>query len=326
MKIGIIVCLLCLFATGCNKPYHSSLQTPNVIRQPAANKLSQPINFETPNLNHHTFQVITPTKAPVPPSNSPTPTPFRSQIKSQLKLSEKRQKKPKEPSLPVQQTQQKKLTLVQLRHKYPQVFKLNGSPREKKIALTFDDGPDDKYTPQILDVLHRYHVPATFFVVGSRSQAHPAIIKRIVKEGHALGNHSYNHANPAMLTEAQFQKQIENTQLVLRQIIGFEPRLIRTPYGALNEVQLHWAAEHGFVIVNWDIDSLDWKQLSSTQILANILNHTHKGAIVLQHSAGGQRQDLSGTVKALPTLIEQLKMQGYELVTVPQLLHVTQAK
>jgi peptidoglycan/xylan/chitin deacetylase (PgdA/CDA1 family) len=325
MKIGITVCLLCLFAAGCNKPYHSSIQTPVPTTQPATNKLSQPLNFETPNLTHHTIRDITPTKAPVP-TNSPSPTPFRGQIKSKLKLSENRQKKSKEPSVPVQQTQQKKLTLVQLRNKYPQVFRLNGSPREKKIALTFDDGPDDKYTPQILDVLHRYHVPATFFVVGYRSQGHPAIIKRIVKEGHALGNHSYNHANPAMLTEAQFQKQIETTQLILRQIIGFEPRLIRTPYGALNEAQLHWAAAHGFVIVNWDIDSQDWKQLSSAQVLGNILSHTHKGAIVLQHSAGGQRQDLSGTVKALPALIEQLKMQGYELVTVPELLHVNQAK
>jgi peptidoglycan/xylan/chitin deacetylase (PgdA/CDA1 family) len=319
MKIGIVVCLLCFFAAGCNKPYHSSIQTPNPTWQPAADKLSQSLNFLTPNLTDHTIQVITPTKAPLS-SNSPKPTPRR------FNLSEFYNKKKKETSLPVQQTQQKKLTLVQLRNKYPQVFKLNGSPWEKKIALTFDDGPDDKYTPQILDVLHKYRVPATFFVLGNRSNNHPAIIKRIVKEGHALGNHSYNHANPALLTDAQFQKQIESTQLVLKQIIGFEPRLIRTPYGALNEAQLHWVAAHGFIIVNWDIDSLDWKQLNSAQVLANILNHTHKGAIILQHSAGGDRQDLSGTVEALPTIIEKLKMQGYELVTVPQLLHVNQAK
>jgi peptidoglycan/xylan/chitin deacetylase (PgdA/CDA1 family) len=325
MKIGIVVCLLCFFAIGCNKPYLSSIQTPSPTQQPTAHQLNDSLNFQAANPNHHTFQASAPTKAPIP-SNSPKPASFQNKIKSQLNLSETVKKKPKEPSLPVQQTQQKRLTLVQLRNKYPQVFKLNGSPREKKIALTFDDGPDNKYTPQILDVLHKYRVPATFFVVGSRSKTHPAIIKRIVNEGHALGNHSYNHPNPAHLSEAQFQNQIENTQRVLRQIIGFEPRLIRTPYGALNEAQLHWAARHGFVVVNWDIDSLDWKQLDSAQVLANILSHAHQGAIVLQHSAGGDRQDLSGTVKALPTVIEKLKMQGYELVTVPQLLHVNQVK
>jgi peptidoglycan/xylan/chitin deacetylase (PgdA/CDA1 family) len=310
MKPAIVVCLLCSFVIGCNKPYHSSIQSPNPAQQPAAHQLNDPFKLQTSNPIQHTIQASTPTTAPKP-TNSPKPPSLHN--KSRL-------------NLPVHQTQQKRLTLVQLRNKYPQVFKLNGSPREKKIALTFDDGPDDIYTPQILDILHKHRVSATFFVTGSRSKTHPAMIKRIVNEGHALGNHSYNHANPDILSEPQFQNQIEQTQRVLKQIIGYEPRLIRTPYGAIQEAQLHWAAQHGFVVVNWDIDSLDWKQLNAAQVLANILSHTHRGAIVLQHSAGGDHQDLSGTVKALPTVIEKLKMQGYELVTVPQLLHVNQAK
>jgi peptidoglycan/xylan/chitin deacetylase (PgdA/CDA1 family) len=235
-------------------------------------------------------------------------------------------KKKKESSVPVQQNQQKKLTLPQLRVKYPQFFRLSGSAQESKIALTFDDGPDNKYTPAILDVLRKYHVSATFFLLGVRSEANPVIVRRIVNEGHAIGNHSYNHANPAKLTEAQFENQFTHTQAILRKLIGYEPKLIRTPYGALQENQLRWIAKNGMIAVNWDIDSMDWKELNASQVLANILDHTHRGAIILQHSAGGENQDLSGTVKALPFLIDQLKKQGFQLVTVPELLHVPLAK
>jgi peptidoglycan/xylan/chitin deacetylase (PgdA/CDA1 family) len=112
----------------------------------------------------------------------------------------------------------------------------------------------------------------------------------------------------------------------LHKIIGYEPKLIRTPYGALQENQLRWVAKNGMVAVNWDIDSKDWKELNASQVLANILEHTHRGAIILQHSAGGDHQDLSGTVKALPILIDQLKKQGFQLVTVPELLHLPSAK
>jgi peptidoglycan/xylan/chitin deacetylase (PgdA/CDA1 family) len=169
-------------------------------------------------------------------------------------------------------------------------------------------------------------VKATFFLLGVRSEANPAIVMRIVNEGHAIGNHSYNHANPAKLTEAQFEKQFTHTQAILHKIIGYEPKLIRTPYGALQENQLRWVAKNGMVAVNWDIDSKDWKELNASQVLANILEHTHRGAIILQHSAGGDHQDLSGTVKALPILIDQLKKQGFQLVTVPELLHLPSAK
>jgi peptidoglycan/xylan/chitin deacetylase (PgdA/CDA1 family) len=210
--------------------------------------------------------------------------------------------------------------------KYPAFFRTHGSNQESKIALTFDDGPDSKYTPAILDILGKYHVRATFFVLGVRAQAHPAIIKRIVHEGHIIGNHSYNHPNPAKMTEAQFEKQFTQTQDILQKLIGYEPRFIRTPYGALQENQLRWAAKNGMIAVNWDVDSLDWKELNSSQVLANILQHTHKGAIILQHSAGGEKQNLSGTVKALPILIEELRKQGFKLVTVPELLHLPAAK
>lgn len=315
MKTGIVVLLFFLLESGCSKPYHSALQTPNQV---SPRKASDGIL----ELQKHdwTFSIL-PTAVPkqtVTPKPTGAPKPINT-LKPTIK-------KKKEPSVPVQKNQQKKLTLPQLRLKYPQFFRLNGSVRESKIALTFDDGPDNKYTPAILDILHKYNVKATFFVLGVRAQANPAIIKRIVNEGHAIGNHSYNHANPDKITEAQFEKQFTHTQDILLKLIGYEPKLIRTPYGALQENQLRWAAKNGLIAVNWDIDSLDWKELNSSQILANILKHTHRGAIVLQHSAGGENQNLSGTVKALPVLIEQLRKQGFKLVTVPELLHLPVAK
>jgi peptidoglycan/xylan/chitin deacetylase (PgdA/CDA1 family) len=319
MKIGVVVLLLCILVIGCSVPYHSSIQSPTEIQRLEQSTSQTPPRVTNGLLGFQehewTFSAL-PTKTPQA-TLKPKPT----QKPPKLTI-----KKKKEPAVPVQQNQQKRLTLPQLRHKYPQYFRLNGSVLESKIALTFDDGPDNKYTPAVLDVLRKYHVKATFFVLGVRAQANPAIIKQIVNEGHAIGNHSYNHANPAKMTEAQFEKQFTQTQVILRDLIGYEPKFIRTPYGALQEDQLRWAAKNGLVAVNWDIDSKDWKELNASQVLANILDHTHRGAIILQHSAGGANQDLSGTVKALPILIEQLKKQGFKLVTVPELLHLPAAK
>jgi peptidoglycan/xylan/chitin deacetylase (PgdA/CDA1 family) len=318
MKTRLALFMLCFLFAGCGKTYHSSIQTPK-----------QPFPQTSLNIDDHQHLEWKLSLAPAsgPKLMQAIPTASPAAVKRIVPKNQASSvKKKKEPSLPVQQNQQKKLTLVQLRSKYPQFFRLNGSAHENKIALTFDDGPDTKYTPQILDVLHKNHVRATFFLVGIRAQANPSIVRRILKEGHAIGNHSYNHANPAKLTEAQFEKQFVDTQVILDKIAGYEPKLIRTPYGAIQENQLRWAAKHGFIIVNWDIDTLDWKQLNSSQVLANALNHTHRGAIILQHSAGGVGQDLSGTVKALPILIAELKKQGFELVTVPQLLHLPATK
>lgn len=219
-------------------------------------------------------------------------------------------------------TQARRLTLSQLSRKYPQYFKLRGSSGEKQVALTFDDAPDSKYTAQILDVLREYDVKATFFLIGSSAEKHPELVKRIVKEGHTVGNHSYNHQLFTRLSDDAFREQVQKTQQSLNRLAGYAPKLLRPPYGEISESQLLWAAEHGLLVVNWNIDSLDWKQLNQAQILSNVMNSIKPGSIVLQHSGGGPRQDLSGTVKALPQIIETLRSQGYRLVTVPELLNV----
>jgi len=218
------------------------------------------------------------------------------------------------------------MTLSDLRAKYSSTFLLNGSPAKREIALTFDDAPDDHFTPQILDVLKKEGVKATFFVVGNRVRAHPEIVQRMVREGHVIGNHSWNHANLPKLSDADFRDQIRRTDEAIRSLAGYRPTFVRPPYGNISENQIGWLASEHKVIVNWDIDSLDWKGLDAEQVKTNVLAHTHPGAIVLQHSAGGTGEDLSGTVQALPDIISKLRSDGIKLVTVPELLDLRQGR
>ncbi|MFD0589785.1 polysaccharide deacetylase family protein [Paenibacillus sp. GCM10027627] len=219
------------------------------------------------------------------------------------------------------QTRSASVSWVKLGKLYPGAFITNGPRGKKRVALTFDDAPDSRVTPQILEILSNYHVRATFFLVGNKAANHPQLVKRILKEGHVIGNHSYNHAIFSKLTNAQFQNQIWRTDKVINQISGVSPRLIRPPYGDLLPHQVAWSRANGFTMVNWDVDSEDWKKNpSSALVLANIKRTLQPGSIVLQHAGGGEGQYLSGTIRALPDLIEMLQDKGYEIVTLPELL------
>lgn len=267
-------------------------------------------------LNVPKLQLQPPTVSP--PSGSSSKQSLKTKSKPSLKT------KPKKRSVPVHQLQMshRRLSLSELRVKYSGFFKVNGSSAQKRVALTFDDGPDPVYTPQILDILKKHRVKATFFLLGSRAQEYPNVVRRIANEGHVIGNHSYSHPLFTKVSVPNFEQQIERTQHVLSGLIGYEPKLVRPPYGEITEPQLQWMKHNHFVVVNWDIDSLDWKELNMQQVSDNVLPYVHPGAIILQHSAGGDRQNLSGTVKALPRIIQKLKEDGYRIVTVPQLLHI----
>jgi len=219
----------------------------------------------------------------------------------------------------------KSLTVSQLIRKYPDTLKTRG-PRVKAVALTFDDVPDPRFTPQLLDVLNKYHVKATFFVVGNRAKKHPELVSRMVREGHIIGNHSYNHPNFRKLRMKEFKSQIIRTENIIQNIAGYKPKLIRPPYGEITEGQLKWAKSQGYKVINWNVDSQDWKGLPKGQVKANILSSTGKGAIILQHGGGGVGSHLEGSIQALPEVITSLKQRGYTFVTVPQLLHVSKSK
>lgn len=219
----------------------------------------------------------------------------------------------------------KPITLSELRRKYPTRIIFSG-PKKKEVALTFDDAPDDQFTPQILEVLAKYNVEATFFVVGERAEKYPSMLRRIAREGHVIGNHSYSHANLVKLSDAAFRNEIKRTDNAISRVIGYTPKLVRTPYGNIREKQLLWLSRQNHLVVNWNVDSQDWKGLNADQVYDNIMGAVKPGAIILQHSGGGEGEDLSGTVQALPRIITQLRTQGYRIVTLPELLNVSKKK
>ncbi|HTG69070.1 MAG TPA: polysaccharide deacetylase family protein [Candidatus Udaeobacter sp.] len=219
------------------------------------------------------------------------------------------------------------MSWVKLHKQFPSAFLLNGPRHTKQIALTFDDAPDPKYTPAILDILAEHEVCATFFLVGNRAAKNPSIVKRIHNEGHIIGNHSYDHAELSTLTLTNYQKQIWRTDAIIKSMIGYSPHFIRPPYGELLPQQVKWSEQAGFTIVNWDVDSVDWKNNPSSEtVIQNIKKTLQSGSIVLQHAGGGIGQDLSGTVNALPQLIQLLRSKGYELVTIPELIGQSAAR
>lgn len=218
------------------------------------------------------------------------------------------------------------MTLADLRRKYPNDFVLNGSPRKRQVALTFDDGPDRTFTPRILDVLRDHGVKATFFVVGNRVAAHPDVVKRMVREGHVVANHSWNHPNLAKLEPDTVRAQLLRAEDIIFRVAGYRPKLFRPPYGSIQESGILVARDLGYTIVNWNVDSLDWKGLSAEQVSTNVLTHVLPGSIILLHSAGGEGSNLEGTIRALPDIIRRLKADGVTFVTVPELLNLPYKK
>lgn len=224
------------------------------------------------------------------------------------------------PSIAVKKKQEQGMSWVRFKQAFPGKFVTNGPRNDKRVSLTFDDAPDPRFTPQILEILREKHVRATFFVVGFRAEEHAGLIQRIHNEGHEIGNHSYNHPNYARLSAESFHRQIIKTDNILRRLTGYSSRFIRPPYGELLPSQMKWLSSQGYTVVNWDVDSVDWRNSSSSRVLDNIRSTLRPGSIILQHAGGGNGQDLSGTIAALPALIEELEEQGYVIVPLSELL------
>jgi peptidoglycan/xylan/chitin deacetylase (PgdA/CDA1 family) len=178
-----------------------------------------------------------------------------------------------------------------------------------EVALTFDDGPNPPYTGQILGILARYQVPATFFCVGLQAGAHPADVARMAAAGHDLGNHTWSHPFLPDLTRAQLAEQLDRTdEAVSRAAGGGEPGLFRPPYGSRSPDVLRWLGERGSPIVLWDVDPSDWARPGPAVIAGRVLTQARPGTIVLLHDGGGDR---SQTVAALPLVIEGLLDRGF---------------
>lgn len=184
--------------------------------------------------------------------------------------------------------------------------------QQKLVALTFDDGPNAATTPQALDILAKYHVKGTFFMLGKNIAGNEQLVKRVHDEGHEIGNHSWSHPQLPTLALEQAKKQIEDTQAALRAVIGESPKMMRPPYGAINNT-LRNAVDMSFIM--WNVDSLDWKNRNTGSIMEQVKKQTYLGSIILMHDIH------QTTINALPSVIEYLKKNGYTLVTVSELLN-----
>lgn len=195
---------------------------------------------------------------------------------------------------------------------------------EKPIALTFDDGPWPNSTSQVLDVLKKSNVKATFFMVGMQVQKYPQLLKQVVANGHAIGNHTWSHQY-AHYNESAAAREIDRTAEIVYKITGVKTSLFRPPAGILNNGLVTYAHEKKYAVVMWSVDSKDWRSRRTTTqaFIDNVLKEAKPGGIVLLHDGGGDR---SNTVQALPQLIAQLKKHGYKFVTVPELLEIADKK
>jgi peptidoglycan/xylan/chitin deacetylase (PgdA/CDA1 family) len=211
---------------------------------------------------------------------------------------------------------------IDLARLYPEHVLRQKQGGEKLVALSFDDGPDNVYTPQILDVLKEKNVKATFFLIGNRVDKDKDVVKRIVAEGHDVGNHTFTH--PELLkTTGDLQTELAKTEEALKPFGITTKGLFRPPYGAINPSLVLQAAQLGYKTAMWSVDSLDWHGLSEEEVFKNIENHVTPGAIILQHSAGGPGEDLSGTVLALPKVIDSLRDKGYKFVKIREMFSLS---
>jgi len=188
-------------------------------------------------------------------------------------------------------------------------LRFNGHRNQKRVALTFDDGPSS-YTPAFLRVLRRTQTVATFFEIGEQVRGHSKLLKQILDQGSEIGNHTMHHA-------FRGKGDLAETNRVIKRDSGFTPCLMRPPDGALVGGLVSAAHALHMTTVVWDVDPRDWSTPGSGAIYANVTGHARSGSIAVMHDGGGNR---SQTLAALPRIIKNLRHRGYKLVTVTELL------
>jgi peptidoglycan/xylan/chitin deacetylase (PgdA/CDA1 family) len=193
----------------------------------------------------------------------------------------------------------------------------SGNSRLPEIALTFDDGPNPPYTSQVLAILQQYHVPATFFLIGSEAASYPALVSQEAQQGFVVGDHTWTHPDLTKLPPDQVRSELQRTAQEIRSITGVAPIVFRPPGGNFNSQVQAIAASLGLSTILWNVDPKDWSRPGTSVIIQRVLDATHNGSIILMHDGGGDR---SQTVAALPTIITTLEQRGYQFVTIPQMI------
>jgi len=195
-----------------------------------------------------------------------------------------------------------------------------GTPgRGKKLALTFDDGPNPTCTPALLEVLARHHVRATFFMIGQWVMTEPALAREVPAAGHEVGNHTYTHPNLFMLPRGRVRDELRKCQAALEGA-GLNNRfnLFRPPYGARRRATLKTATSMGLVSVNWSITGYDWMQTTAARVQQHVNRQLRGGDVLLFHDGGHLElgADRTHTVRAVDELVPRLRDEGFEFVTV----------
>lgn len=190
-----------------------------------------------------------------------------------------------------------------------------GSSSGRYVALTFDDGPVASNTTRLLDMLKRRNIKATFYVLGTRVQNNKSLVKRMVAEGHELGNHTWTHGKLTTMSDTKVRWELDKTRDAIVAATGVKPRTMRPPYGALSTRQRSMIfREYGYPTILWDVDPEDWKKPGVSVIRNRILSGTRNGSIILLHDLH------SSSVDAVPSTIDALLNKGYKFVTVSQLI------
>lgn len=186
---------------------------------------------------------------------------------------------------------------------------------KKQVAISFDAAWGNEDTDQIINILKKYNVKATFFLVGSWVDKYPQDVKKLAASGHTIGNHSDTHPYLSSITEEEIRGEISSCNQKIKKLTGSSPLLIRPPYGDYDNKVINTVKSMNMYCIQWDVDSLDWQGISAEQITQNVLTKVKNGSIVLFHNAADH------TPEALPKIIETLQSEGYEFVSIDSLIY-----
>ncbi len=187
----------------------------------------------------------------------------------------------------------------------------------KRIALTFDDGPHPYLTGRILEILERYDVQATFFMVGVNVINYPDAAREVIRAGHEVGNHTFSHGHMARLNKSEVERELGLCEDALEELCEYRPHLFRPPEGAVNAYIEHCTEDNDYSLILWSLDTRDWEHKNADEIVERVLSQIQAGDIILMHDYIGRH---SQTPEALEILLPKLLEAGYEPVTVSQLL------
>ncbi|MBP2626587.1 MAG: polysaccharide deacetylase [Firmicutes bacterium] len=192
---------------------------------------------------------------------------------------------------------------------------------QKVIALTFDDGPLNKTTPEILAILKEKNVKATFFVVGERVEQFPMLVRQEIEDGHEVGTHTYSHPNLTKIRKSQLEEELDKTEKAILTVAP-KPTLFRPPGGSYNDIIIKLTRDSGYLTILWSIDTRDWRSPPVGDIVNSVLKNIKPGSIILLHDG----KYPSPTPEAVAFIIDTLRSLDYEFVTVSELLQYYETK